>query len=249
MPNKRKQTKPIVQYKVRNLSPEALMNQAIQKGVTVDIMERLLAMRRELKTEKAKELYDTAMSQFQAECPTIRKKKIVLNKDKTKRYGYAPLDFIVEQVKDLIQRHGFSYSIDAKVDDKWVEAICTITHQFGHSQKSSFKIPIDSEAYMTQPQRFASALTFAKRYAFCNAFGILTSDVDDDGAKAGEIAKVPTVSRETELKAKLKMIQAQTDPMVLQEWQSKIEKSKDYSQEEKQVFLKAIVEKIKEIIK
>ena len=37
---------------------------------------------------------------------------------------------------------------------------------------------------MSQTQVEAAALTFAKRYAFCNAFGILTGDEDTDAKPA-----------------------------------------------------------------
>ena len=37
---------------------------------------------------------------------------------------------------------------------------------------------------MSQTQVEAAALTFAKRYAFCNAFGILTGDEDTDAKRA-----------------------------------------------------------------
>ena len=54
---------------------------------------------------------------------------------------------------------------------------------------STFKVPIDKEGYMNAPQKFASALTFAKRYAFCNAFGILTGDEDDDSNAVEQVKK------------------------------------------------------------
>lgn len=186
MTNNKEPKQEIVPAKSKNktaliqISPEVLIAQAIDKGVPVETMERLLAMRRELKAEQSKEAYDRAMSAFQSECQTIEKTKKVLNKDKTVRYAYAPIEAIVEQVKPLLQKHGFSYTIDAPVDENSVTAICKTTHELGHSTTSSFKIPIDKDSYMSAPQKFASALTFAKRYAFCNAFGILTGDEDDD---------------------------------------------------------------------
>lgn len=169
---------------------EVLIAQAIDKGVTVDTMERLLAMRRELKSEAAKEAFDRSMSAFQSECPVIDKSKKVLNKDgQSVRYAYAPLDAIVTQVKPLLQKHGFGYRIVADVQGKGkdgeVQATCVVTHELGHSETSSFKVPIDLESYMNLPQKFASALTFAKRYAFTNAFGLMTGETDDDGQRAG----------------------------------------------------------------
>ena len=166
---------------VNQNSAEMLILKAIENNSSVDTMERLLKMRRELKAEFAKEEFDKAMASFQAECPIITKRKKVMNKDKVSvRYSYAPLDDIVQQVKPLLQKNGFSYTIDTNVEDDWVTAICKATNIFGHSEKSNFKIPIDKDAYMNHAQKFASALTFAKRYAFCDTFGIMTGDSDND---------------------------------------------------------------------
>lgn len=171
-------------------SAEALISEAIQKGVSVETMERLMAMRRELRAESAKAAFDQAMSNFQSECPMIEKRRAVLNKNgESVRYKYAPLDTIIAQVRPLLKSHGFGYRIVADVQGKGkdgeVLATCVVTHALGHSESSSFKVPIDMESYMNLPQKFASALTFAKRYAFTSAFGIMTSDEDDDGTKAG----------------------------------------------------------------
>ena len=35
-------------------------------------------------------------------------------------------------------------------------------------------------AMMNAPQQTAATMTYAKRYAFCNAFGIMTGDEDTD---------------------------------------------------------------------
>lgn len=165
---------------------ENLLSEAIKNNVPVETMERLLAMRRELKKERAEEAYIQAMANFQAECPTIKKDRIVQNKDKTTtRYKFAPIESIDRQTKEIRQKNGFSYNIDTKIDGLKVKVLCKVTHIMGHSEVSEFEVPIDKESYMNEQQRFASALTFAKRYAFCNAFGILTAD-DDDDAKSND---------------------------------------------------------------
>lgn len=165
----------------RNTSIESMIVRGIDKGISVDVMERLLNMRRELRSEQAKEAYDKAMAEFQARCPVIKKTKIVYEKGSNRiRYSYAPIESIVVQVKELIRECGFSYSMDAETTPEGIRAVCKITHEMGHSEKSSFEVPINKDAYMSESQKVASALTFAKRYAFCNTFGIMTGDEDDD---------------------------------------------------------------------
>ena len=56
---------------------DSLIAQAIDKNVSVETLERLLIMRKELKAEYAKEQYDKDMASFQAECPIIMKNKYV----------------------------------------------------------------------------------------------------------------------------------------------------------------------------
>lgn len=168
-------------------SVEGMITLAIEKGATVETLERLMAIRREVRAEQAKAEFDRALAAFQGECPTIQKTAKVMNKDgKTVRYQYAPLDAIIHQVKGLLQKHGFSYSVDAKAELKQVTAVCKLSHLSGHSETGEFAVPIDSDAYMNPAQRVASALTFAKRYAFCNKCGIMTGDLDDDSEGSHE---------------------------------------------------------------
>jgi len=164
-------------------SVDHLLTAAIERGATVEALERIMSMRRELKAEQAREAFVSALAAFQGECPVIHKSKAVLVNG-SPRYHYAPLECIVAQVKELLQRHGLSYTLNAVVEDKWVTAKCSITHREGHTEVSEFKVPIEAGAKMSEPQKFASALTFAKRYAFCNALGILTGDEDDDNQVA-----------------------------------------------------------------
>ena len=161
---------------------EALIALAIEKNVSVDTMERLLAMRRELKAERAKEAFDKAMSAFQAECPIIKKTKGVKTDSGDLAYKYAPLECIVEQVKDFLSKHGFSYCVDQpQAKQGYVKVALTVKHTLGHSEITCVELPLGNKTrIMSQTQVEAAALTFAKRYAFCNAFGILTGDEDTD---------------------------------------------------------------------
>jgi hypothetical protein len=160
---------------------EALISKAIDKNTAVDIMERLLVIRRELKAEYAKSEFDKDMSEFQSSCPTIKKTKEVRTNTGAIAYKYAPLESIVEQVRGLLKNHGFSYAVQTETKDNMVKATCIVKHKLGHSEASSIEVPLGTRtAIMSSTQQTAAALTFAKRYAFCNSFGILTSDEDTD---------------------------------------------------------------------
>lgn len=161
------------------MSIESVIRQAIDKNVPVETMERLLAMRRELKQEAAKEAYDRAMAEFQSECPTIKKTKEVRSRSRELLYSYAPIESIIQQVAPILKKNGFSYSFDTKTNGS-IAATCTVTHELGHSKDSTVSVPAGQGSIMSEAQKVASSITFAKRYAFCNAFGIMTGDEDDD---------------------------------------------------------------------
>lgn len=168
-------------------SPENMLLEAIQHGLPVETMERLMSMRRELRDERAKSEYFAAMAGFQGDCPVIIKNKMVHEKDAPTvvRYRYATIDMIVEQTKEIRSRWGLSHTLKTKQTATEVTAICTVYHTSGWSESTEFTVPIDPKAYMSAPQKVASALTFAKRYALCNAYGIVTGDEDDDGQEVG----------------------------------------------------------------
>lgn len=171
-------------------SVDSFIAKALEVNASVETMEKLFALHKEVKAEKAKEAFIRALSDFQAECPIIEKNRDVKNKDGSLRYSYAPLDSIVSQVKGTLGKYNLSYTTDVINEPGFIVAVCKITHVLGHSETSSFKIPIDTEGFMTAPQKYASALTFGKRYAFCNALGIMTGEDDFD---ATDVEKKPEI--------------------------------------------------------
>lgn len=201
MKTKKETTEITVSQPKEVASVENLITQAIQANLPVETMERFFNLRKEVKAEQAKEAFVVAVNQFQAKCPVIKKNKDVLNKDgRSVRYSFASLDSIVSQVKGILGECGLSYTTDVQNESGFIIAVCKITHILGHSETSSFKIPIDTEGYMSAPQKYASALTFAKRYAFCNALGILTGEDDFD---AGDVEKKSELASVTSIKGKI----------------------------------------------
>lgn len=170
-----------VQDLKQSQSVESFIAQAIQQGVSVDILERLFGLREKVKAEAAREAFISAMAKFQAECPTIQKTKAVIVNNRV-AYAYAPIESIVSQVKEAIQNNGFSYSTNMKMLLEGVVVTVKVQHILGHSEETEMTVPLGTKTgIMSASQQVAAASTFAKRYAFLNAFGILTGDEDNDG--------------------------------------------------------------------
>jgi hypothetical protein len=159
---------------------ENLLRTAIDKNLPVEAMEKLLSMRQELKREWAREQFYQSLSALQAELPEIKKDKVVVGKDGKVRYRYASLDQIVKQVKDLLAKHGFSYTFVATYEPGAVVVRCIASHLAGHQESAEFRATIERDAFMGEIQKIGSALTYGKRYSFCSVFGIMTADEDTD---------------------------------------------------------------------
>jgi len=175
---------PVKHFQIESVNIQSLISRALESSSPIDVMERLMDMRRELRAEQARDSFYYNLSGFQSECPVIPKNKQVIMGGVV-RYSYAPLEVIVSSVKDILNKYGFSYYIQTRYDTQNIVAICIVNHRDGHSISTELPAVLDLKAAMNESQRVASALTYARRYAFCNAFGILTGD-DDDDARASD---------------------------------------------------------------
>lgn len=180
---------------VASNDPESLIAMAIDKNLPIESMERLIAMRDKMKAEWAREQFFIALSGFQAECPIVEKNHQVRDKDKnTKadkglRYAYAAIEDLVEAARPAMMKWGLSWTAKPTQTREDVTANIYVHHKDGHEEVTSFTVPIDPDAYMSDPQKAAAALTFATRYALKSALGIQTKGEDNDAQPDGEPRK------------------------------------------------------------
>lgn len=167
----------------RSLSPADLIAKAIAAGTPVEALERLLAMRAELKREQARAAFFEGLSAFQAEIPNINKSKTanVQSARGGYAYRYADIADIQRAIAPTMHRNGLSVTFDTKHTEGGYLITCIVHHVEGHSERTEFLVPIDAQARMNDAQKAGSALTYGRRYALCAALGIVTAEDDDDG--------------------------------------------------------------------
>lgn len=209
-------------------SVESFISQAITEKLPVETMERLFALRTEYLAQEAKKQFDIAMTGFQGSCPIIKKTKSVENS-----YSYAPIDSIVKQVQEILKENNLSYSFKIVIMEKGVKAICIAKHISGHTESSEMEVPLGAKTrLMSDSQVTAAASTFAKRYAFCNLFGIMTSDEDTDGKTPGPDES----TRKDNALNKLRTFISKANLAEVEDWSKKITKSDKYTIEQKADF-------------
>jgi len=161
-------------------SVEGFISAAIAQQLPIETIKEFLAMRKELRNDQAREAFTIAMANFQKDCPVIAKTKVVTGKDGKPRYSFAPIDSIILQVKGVLGENKLSYKFREERGEGDMTVFCVVTHAMGHSEETSFTVDIGTESFMTDTQKYGARNTFAKRYAFTNALGIVTGDEDTD---------------------------------------------------------------------
>ena len=170
----------------------ALITMALEKGASIDTLERLMALREKLRQEAEEREFYEALSAFQAECPVIIKDHEAKGK-KGFIYKYTPMETIKPIAQPLLTKHGFSYRMEFEFDEVSVTAECILSHRGGHSVSTKVRIPIDKEAYMNDSQKVGAACTYAGRYAFVGGTGVVCGGEDTDAQNGanGRVAAEP----------------------------------------------------------
>ena len=159
---------------------ESAVRLAIKEG-KLDIVERLLAVRRELKNDARREGYDRAFTAFKAEAVRIFKNKGV-GDGPLKGKRYAELFQVVNAITPALSKHGLSMSWAITKDDKdWIEVTCTLKHVEGHSESVSMGGPPDTGGAKNAIQARASTVSYLERYTAKAITGLSEQEDDDDG--------------------------------------------------------------------
>lgn len=159
---------------------------AMNPDADIDKMERLMQMRLDMEDREAERSFNTALVSAQSEMPKIAKK--AYNKQTSSQY--ETLDDVIDQIKPVYNRHGFSVSFNTFVatQDGHDGMIGILSHSGGFSREYKAEIPrsgmgIKGNRMMTETHGFASTTTYGRRYLMKMIWNISTGE-DTDGNAA-----------------------------------------------------------------
>lgn len=154
-------------------------------NVSVDKLERLIAMQERIMDREAESAFNQDFTLMALEIPTIGEKA------KTDKTTYAPLEDIIDVIRPICARFGFSLGFQTEwPTEKTVKVIGILTHKQGHARRSEFLSAADQTGSKNAIQALASTVSYGKRYTTKDLLCIVTRKEDDDGAKS-EKAKQP----------------------------------------------------------
>lgn len=156
----------------------ALVIERLAGNPSVDVgkLERIIELQERILRHQAEEAFNVAFVALQADIPTITERA---STDKT---TYAPLEDIIQPLRPILARHGFTLSHRSEWPDKaTVKVIGILTHRQGHSRQSEFQAGADQTGSKNAIQALASSVSYGKRYTTKDLLCIVTRHEDDDG--------------------------------------------------------------------
>lgn len=168
---------------IKKESPHELLAMAIEKGLDVTSLEKLMDLKERHEANEARKLFFQAFTAFQAQCPDIRKTKEVRFKDTDVKpqYHYAPLADITRQIGKVLKANELSYRWEIKDTGDEMNVTCLISHIDGHTERTTMSAKADTTGSKNAIQARGSAIEYLKRYTLIGALGISTADSDIDG--------------------------------------------------------------------
>jgi hypothetical protein len=166
--------------------PSGLVRLAIERGVDVEVLERLVGLQERVSDRNARAEFFEALARFQNDVPAIKKTNTaaIATKGGSKyQYTFAPLEEIVRVVRPILKDHGLSFTWTTEgMTANVLNVVCILRHVGGHEERSAFPVPTETAAAMSGAQKLGSALTYGKRQSLTSVLGLTTADEDTDAA-------------------------------------------------------------------
>lgn len=160
-------------------TPHDLISQAIEKGLDVEALGKLMDLQERWQVNQARKLFFEAFTSFQAQCPDLRKtKEVSFNQTK---YHYAPLADITRQISKVLKANALSYRWEIEDDQTQMKVTCLVSHIEGHTERTTMSANADTSGAKNAIQARGSAIEYLKRYTLIGALGLSTADSDIDG--------------------------------------------------------------------
>ena len=143
---------------------------AIERGVDVDVLQKMLDMQLQVMDRKAEQAFNKAMKLAQKAMPPV----LAGASNSQTNSKYAKLDSIQAAIEPVYTKRGFSCSFgqgDTSLADH-VRVVCDVSHDAGHTRQYHIdihSIPTAPRASRSRPQPTARSLQSPMAWSVCCA--------------------------------------------------------------------------------
>lgn len=168
-------------------TPYSIIQLAIEKGASIDQLEKLMALQERHESNEARKAYVVAMAAFKKNPPKIDKDSTVSYSNT--KYNHASLANVTEKINAGLSAHGLSASWKTTQTDK-ITVTCCITHVMGHMECTSLSAAADTSGAKNAIQAIGSTISYLERYTILAITGLSTHEQDNDGQSYGNVATI-----------------------------------------------------------
>lgn len=171
-------------------SPAAMMLSAVSQGISLDQIEKMMALQERWEANEARKAFNDALAGFKSEAvEIIKRKQVEFKTDRgTTSYKHAELADVVTAVAPALSKHGFAWGWDVEQKDGRIHVTCTLVHRLGHEKSVTLSAPPDDSGKKNTIQAIASTTTYLERHTLKAVCGISEKGDDNDGAGADDAA-------------------------------------------------------------
>lgn len=168
-------------------STAALINMVERASTNPDVdvekLERLWSMYDAERNRQAEQAFNSALARIQSDLPTIPARGQIKHNNKLiSTYGRWDED-ILPIIRPVLKAHGFGLSFRTETrGEVTVEAV--LSHEAGHSERTSITLAPDNSGSKSGPQAVASSVSYGKRYTAASLLNLEIHGQDDDAQAA-----------------------------------------------------------------
>jgi hypothetical protein len=155
-----------------------MLSDAIQKGMSIDVIREIKAMAKEFEADDQRRQFDAAFASAKAEIEPIVRTRDGHNGK------YADFAAVADAVDPILSKYGLSYRHRSVVAEGRITVICKLAHKGGYFEETELPAPPDKTGNKNEIQAIGSTLTYLQRYTLLLALGLSTAH-DDNGRAAG----------------------------------------------------------------
>lgn len=165
-----------------------ILQMASMPNVDADKLMKLMELQERWEANEARKAFNDAMARFKENPPKISKNKHVKVTFKdgggSMEYDHATLDEVTDSIIPALAAVGVRHRWEPEQKDGRVFITCVLSHNLGHSERTTLSGQIDNSGKKNPIQAEMSTVTYLQRYTLLAATG-LAAGLDDDGNGAG----------------------------------------------------------------
>jgi hypothetical protein len=168
------------------LTPMGMLQAALDRGMSADMIGKLMDLQERWEATEARKAYDAAMLAFKRTAPElIKNKHVVAGK---MEFDHLTLDEACNVIIPALNKHDLFHTWSSEQRDGLVYVTCTLTHAQGHRTSVTLNSGADASGGKNGIQAIGSAATYLARYTLLMATGLAARDQDNDGRDANTIS-------------------------------------------------------------